>query len=576
MAYIIPNSKLQVFKGINLDNRYLDTVYFANAGAQDTAFSAKVYKTFDAIAYRRNTSNSVKIEAQAGDLLGVTYMRFKNTRAEDMWFYCFVNSVDYVSETTCIITYEIDVFQTWFIQKGKLNPCMVLREHALTDNYLDNHEPEPIGNDLYQYDLIKDSGKFLHYSVIIQSSGKPVDSDSFKNGIFCGTKYSAIPCDTVFDCDDVIDKLDELLGNWDMGQRQEEVVNLYTFPTELIQASTQAGTVSFNLRPDSYFKGYLPKNKKLMNYPYTFLFCTTMNGDSNMYKWESFTAPSAPFNTIIFNIQASVQGGGEVICYPLDYMGVRDNWDACVKMDNFPKNSFTYDAYQAWVASGGKTKLETAEKFMKLRGATTLMSDVSNIANAHTQLASGGINDIMAVGKTYALKGMSASTVQGISSALGGASAKRNAVTQSEIGLVNDIIDYAEAKMKISYQWKDVAYQPNPVIGEQAPNIAVGDKHLDFYFFNVHIHDSEMKKLDDFLSCYGYATNKVKVPNLTGRKYWNFVQTENCTISGNMPASSKEALGRIFDGGITIWHNLNQIGNYLQSVTNGSIDNPVI
>ena len=137
-------------------------------------------------------------------------------------------------------------------------------------------------------------------------------------------------------------------------------------------------------------------------------------------------------------------------------------------------------------------------------------------------------------------------------------------------------ISLAEAKMKISYQWKDARYNPNPVVGEQMPNIAVGDKYLDFYFFNVHVHDSEMKKMDDFLSCYGYATNKVKIPNLTGRKYWNFVQTENATISGDMPASSKEALGRIFDGGITFWHSLDKVGNYLQSVTEGSIDNPIV
>ena len=145
MAYIVPNSTLQLFKGLNLDNRYLDTVYFSSVAEQNNAFSSKVFKTYNELTYRRNTSNSVKIEAQAGELLGVTYMRFKNTRAENMWFYCFVNSVDYVSETTCIITYEIDVVQTWFIQKGTINPCMVLREHAKVDNYLDNHETEPIG-----------------------------------------------------------------------------------------------------------------------------------------------------------------------------------------------------------------------------------------------------------------------------------------------------------------------------------------------------------------------------------------------------------------------------------------------
>ena len=85
-----------------------------------------------------------------------------------------------------------------------------------------------------------------------------------------------------------------------------------------------------------------------------------------------------------------------------------------------------------------------------------------------------------------------------------------------------------------------------------------------------------MKRLDDFLSCYGYAVNRVKQPNLTGRQYWNFVQTENAVIAGDMPASSKEAIGRIFDGGITFWHDGDQVGNYTQSVSQGSINNPIV
>ena len=75
---------------------------------------------------------------------------------------------------------------------------------------------------------------------------------------------------------------------------------------------------------------------------------------------------------------------------------------------------------------------------------------------------------------------------------------------------------------------------------------------------------------------YGYATNKVKQPNLTGRSYWNFVQTDGAVIAGDMPSSSKEAIGRIFDGGITFWHNGDNVGNYAISTSNGSINNPIV
>jgi hypothetical protein len=104
----------------------------------------------------------------------------------------------------------------------------------------------------------------------------------------------------------------------------------------------------------------------------------------------------------------------------------------------------------------------------------------------------------------------------------------------------------------------------------------MGNNFLNYYFYHVHVRDDEVKRIDDFLTVYGYAVNRVKRPNLTGRRYWNFVQTQNCEIGGDMPASSKEAIGRIFDGGITFWHDGSQIGNYQQSVSDGTVNNPIV
>ena len=164
------------------------------------------------------------------------------------------------------------------------------------------------------------------------------------------------------------------------------------------------------------------------------------------------------------------------------------------------------------------------------------------------------------------------STADKISSTIG----EINNTIQAGANLSNAITNYIEAQNKIDYQWKDASYRPNEVVGSSDPALMVGARLLNFYFYNVHVADREMKRLDDFLSCYGYAINRVKAPNLTGRQYWNFVQTQNAVIAGDMPSSSKEAIGRIFDGGITFWHNGDQVGNYRQSVSNDSINNPIV
>lgn len=44
------------------------------------------------------------------------------------------------------------------------------------------------------------------------------------------------------------------------------------------------------------------------------------------------------------------------------------------------------------------------------------------------------------------------------------------------------------------------------------------------------------KTIDDFFTMYGYATHKIKVPNITGRSNWNFVKTVNCSLHGSCVA----------------------------------------
>jgi hypothetical protein len=73
---------------------------------------------------------------------------------------------------------------------------------------------------------------------------------------------------------------------------------------------------------------------------------------------------------------------------------------------------------------------------------------------------------------------------------------------------------------------------------------------------------------------YGYATNRVKVPNFSGRRYWNFVKTQGCTVSGNAPGDSLSAIGKILDSGITFWHG-DYVGNYRVGFNGDVITNPI-
>ena len=561
MSYIVPNSTLQLFKGINLDNRYMDTVYFASVAAQDSAFSSKVFKQFNNLSYKRYTETSIKIEAQASDLLGVTYMRFKNNRTGDMWFYCFINSVDYLSESACILTYEIDVIQTWFIQKGTLNPCMIKREHASVDTFGSNLEPESIGSDNYNINELTFYTDLTNYSVLVQSTGEPDDDELLKQGIFDGTHQILLPCDDSDDAEVIKDALEQLLGSWDAGERQQEIVDMTMMPTTVAGSGSIPVEVDIQMDMPTSFDGYHPKNNKLWMYPFSYLICTTKCGDGGTFRWEYFegVAPQS-LTKVKFTRVCTNVGGGQMFCFPDRYNGLVKNYDCGITYDDFPKCAFTYDAYQAWLANGGKTKYENEKLLTTLKGATTVAKTYANVVDyaGHTASQIAGISTAKKVDPISMASSIAAGGIRTVANA------------------VDAGISIKEAFNKVNYTFKDAMYQPNMTVGTSSPSIAVGNRLPNFYFQHCHLKAEEAKRCDDFLSCYGYATNRIKVPNLTGRRYWNFVMTENCTVKGDMPASSKEAIGRIFDGGITLWHNINQIGNYRQNVTEGTVNNPII
>ena len=587
MAYVQPNSVIQFFKGINLDNRYLHTIYFASESAQNSWFTGKVNKTIQAHSYQRYTVNQIKVQGDATEFLDLTYMRFKNDRGVDMWFYAFITACEYLNENTVLISYEIDVMQTWFIQKGSVRPCMVLREHVNDDTFGHNQEEEPIGSSIYDKTHITDANVledlngntvndvFEDYNLIVLGTGDPKDAENFHNGVtwtvvdglFNNVLMLSEPLDAQ-SFNDLYDDMYRLLGSWDDGNQTHQVLDMHTFPRAFCPTGMTPKTFRKSFAMPQSFDLYTPKNKKLLGYPYNFLLVTSKDGSCGQFKWEYFN--NVLENNPTFKLQGSALGSGNIICYPTAYNGVADDIDDKIVMDDFPKNPFSYDAYQAWVASGGKTRLQNAEGINNGR----MFVNTMRFANSMLLDSVGVSADIMRAGrKAYGVENGIVGNTAGalIDSMIGASKAGNMGMKAIEFGL-----NTQEASNKIQYQWKDANYRPDIVVGTPSPVTSVGYGYLNFYFIQVHVRENEAKHIDDFFSCYGYAINRVKAPNLTGRQYWNFVQTKDCIIAGDMPSSSKEAIARIFDGGITFWHNGDNVGNYAISTSNGSIDNPIV
>lgn len=565
MAYVQPNSVIQLFRGINLDNRYMHTIYFANESAQNSWFTGKVYKTYQGQSYTRYTRNQIKIKDDATTLFECTYMRFMNDRSVDKWFYAFITGVEYINENTTLVTYEIDVMQTWFIQNGTLLPCYIERQHVNDDTFGTNLEAEPIGSEVYDFTEINVAGvagDFSRYDIVLCTTAEPIESDMIRDGIVCGATYDYFPLPEppVGSFGQLKNRMLQALGSWDKQQQKADIVDLFMFPLKFCSQNNE----TYHVIHDGRFDNYTPKNNKLHSYPYSSLFITTNDGDTGMYKWEYFEGDIIHSNTgAQFNLNATLTGGGYIEIHPRAYNGILENFDAKMVMQNFPKCSWYYDAYQAWVANGGQYKANYDMNMVQKKGSIALaqggLNAISNIVNS--------------AGSTVASQlTKNPNPMKPINSAVSTGFATASAMLSEE----QTYLTFTEARDKIAFEFKDARYEPNILLGAQVPNIAVGKEYLGFKFYKMHVRDDEAKRIDDFFSVYGYAINKVETPNLTGRQYWNFIKTHNAEISGNMPSSSKSAIGKIFDGGIFFWRNGDQVGNFRQSVTDGSVNNPIV
>ena len=91
----------------------------------------------------------------------------------------------------------------------------------------------------------------------------------------------------------------------------------------------------------------------------------------------------------------------------------------------------------------------------------------------------------------------------------------------------------------------------------------INESRMRNYFFGYRECDLELIAKQFHL--YGYAQNKLMQPSFKGRKYWNYLQTQDCHLKvPNCPKEHLQQLKQIFDSGVTVWHKANgeMIANY--------------
>lgn len=268
---------------------------------------------------------------------------------------------------------------------------------------------------------------------------------------------------------------------------------------------TDITTFNTTINKRTSFYDYTPKNRKCFVYPYNYLFVSNNNGSNNIYKYEDFTSSNCVFEN---QISISVGGSGRIV--PKNYKRMEYNEDESLPLGKYPVCAWSSDAFTNW-----------------------LTQNSVNMATSIGLLAGGIASSVATGGATIPLvAGATMSVASNVASSIG--------------------------------QFYQASLLPNISGGQATGDVIWGANINKFVFREMRVKTEYLKIIDDYFTRFGYAIKNLTMPNITGRKYWNYVEigTNEEIGYGTVPTKFMDTINNACRRGVTIWHSHENIGDY--------------
>ena len=544
MAVIEPNTEIYLLKSpIELDND--NQLSFANATAQYNYFSSLPKVSMQNATFQRK-DGYIRWPASMESVLTYNYCMYRNKSYGNKWFYAFITDIQWLSNDSCGITIKTDVWQTWQFALT-FKKCFVEREHVNSDTVGEHTVPE--GLDLGEYicngvTKMTVASPSSNSTIVMQVSSKNIDKDgnyqiptiSGNEAIYSGLAQGCYMIGFPY-TQAGLASMYSVIGLYDSSGRGEAILAIFLVPTNCtawqtgtitntqisvgiptMSTSSASGDVA-TIPKGQTLNGYTPKNNKMWTYPYNYLYVSNNNGSDVVFHYEDFTS-----NTPTFKWYATLEQGGSVYIAPTNSKkaGITDptdGWCEGISCGKLPQLSWTSNYYLNWQA-------QNASNIM----VQTTLDAVS---------WAGGTLGFMATG---AIDPKSASTP-----------------STGVIGLASSVANTMQ-------QIKQAKMVPDQAKGNiNSGSITYASGEIGYKFFNMCVRYEYAKMIDDYFTQFGYKVNSLKVPNIAGRTNWNYVRTQGCNITGDVPQTDIEEIKGLFNRGITIWHNPTTFLDYSQS-----------
>lgn len=531
MAYIEPNTIIRFLSDVPLDPDYENTLYFNNVNAQTDYFVNKTRRVFTDQSYQRKTRGWLRVGWNAdvnggsvmADMYASTYMMFKNSNFENKWFYAFVDKVEYVNNNCVDIQYHIDVMQTWHFDY-ELNQCFIERQHSETDLFGENTIPEQLEHGSYidenlayrdvDTDTLWTGPHYRYTPAIMLITTFDNNGDYFPGRVIPGwgnrgNYFSGVNCNLYDLSAASIAALNTTLEALTADNKiMEGVLGLVMVPGSMFNSNgTSKNPNTISLAMGNNYYQYTPRNKKLLCYPYNFLYVTNNQGTFMECKWEDFeNAQDARFM-----LWANFSSSPGMVAIPRNYKNIANNDDEKITLAGFPLCSWNYDTFKAWMAQN--------------TGA----------------IVSGFLGGV--------IKGVEAAVTRNPFQAA------------SLIGQTFDALGQVYDHYTLPPQNK----------GDNNGNLIYQSSLMTFSFYKKHIKPEYAKIIDDYFDMYGYAIHRHGVPNRAARPCYTYIKTIGCSIHGNIPSDDIVEIQNLFNRGIRFWKSTAVFGNYDPTVNNNAV-----
>ena len=560
MAVIAPSTDLYLLK-VPLEINDINQLDFTNATAQFNYFNSLPKISVDDFTYQRK-DNIIRFPLQYDEILTYNYVMYRNDAYSNKWFYAFIEDMEYVNDNMTRITIKTDVWQTYQFDL-QYKPCFVEREHTNDDTIGKNTYPEnlelgeivangsPVNFGLdanEEYMVIVDVSMVQNYGTNQTLTCTPISSVPlpYANGIPSGCYHLALIGTSTY-----IPNPQSITSIYDKAGLSDAIQNVYVLPKSIVSnndivsgltlattGSAPAGSVSISIISNSSIdvthmtsgfinrpttlNGYTPKNNKMLTYPFNYFNLSNNAGTTIPYHYEDFEANES-YLSAQFEVDGVFCPSGSIKAVPKNYKNLSysngDNrYDFSVTGAKYPICSWNSDSYTNWLTQNAVN--------MATEWRTTLIGAAGEVAGGALAGGAGGfVMGTVAAGK--------------------------------------NIIGLAREQMLAKTS-------ANMVADQARGNINAGDVVFSkwgscFTLYPMCVKPEYAKICDDYFSEFGYATNQVKLPNITGRRNWNYVKTISCYIEADIPQEDLAEIKGMFDRGITIWHHPNTFADYSQN-----------